>query len=98
MESGQLALLETLRLNPSSAVSCRWDLGYLAFVSLSFHVCKVGRILSTPVTAQANTSAGSVLTDCLPLPSASFQSPSPQLCPRSPGRPVAPVPAAGEEP
>lgn len=38
VESGQLALLETL----SSAISCRWDLGYLAFVSLSFHICKVG--------------------------------------------------------
>lgn len=98
MEPGQLALLGTLHSNPSSAISCRWDLGYLAFVSLSFHICKVGRILSTPITAQADTLAGLVLTSCLPLLSASFQSSSTQLSPRSPGPPITPVPAAGEEP
>lgn len=81
VESRQLALLDTLHANPSSAISCRWDLGDFAFVSLSFHICKVGQILSTPVTAQAKTLAGLVLTDRLPLPSASFQSASTQLCP-----------------
>lgn len=54
VESGLLTLLETLCLNPSSTTSCLWDLSHLVLVSLSLHICKVGRVLPSLFTAQVN--------------------------------------------
>lgn len=99
MKSGQLTLLETLHLNPSSSTSCLWVLGYLAPVNLSFHICKVGRILPALFTAQAIAVAGLTLTTSSSS-ALCFLSElsSAQLCPRRPAFPVTPVFAAGEEP
>ena len=62
-------MLEAVGLNPSSTTSCLLDLASVASVSLSLHICTVGRWVPGPLCR------GGFGTDgLLWLPSASFQS------------------------
>lgn len=81
-------MLEAVGLNPSSTTSCLLDLASVGSVSLSLHICTVGR-QGCPVLSAV---AGLALTDFSGRPLLPFRARDRPALPQAPRPPVIPCP------